>query len=76
MDIGLKVLNYVRSVTTSLELFPYLIMKVIKQIMLMLMFISASFTLNSCLQARVSLVNGVEGIRKGHLFSQKWYING
>ena len=51
-------------------------MKVIKQIMLMLMFMSAFFTLNSCLQARVSLVNSVEGIRKGHLFSQKWYING
>ena len=76
MDIGLKVLNYVRSLTTFLELFRYLIMKVIKQIMLMLMFMSAFFTLNSCLQARVSLVNSVEGIRKGHLFSQKWYING
>ena len=50
------------------ELFRYLIMKVIKQIMLMLMFMSAFFTLNSCLQARVSLVNSVEGIRKGHLF--------
>ena len=50
------------------ELFRYLIMKVIKQIMLMLMLMSAFFTLNSCLQARVSLVNSVEGIRKGHLF--------
>ena len=76
-DIGLyKVLNYVRSLTTFLELFCYLVMRVIKQIMLMLMFMSAFFTLNSCLQARVSLVNSVEGIRKGHLFSQKWYING
>ena len=44
MDIGLKVLNYVRSLTTFLELFRFLIMKVIKQVMLMLMFMSAFFT--------------------------------
>ena len=30
MDIGLKVLNYVRSLTTFLELFRYLIMKVVR----------------------------------------------
>ena len=58
------------------ELFRYLIMKVIKQIMLTLIFMSAFFTLDSCEQARVSLVNSVEGIRQGHLFSQKWYIDG
>ena len=74
VDIGLKVLNYVRSLTTFLELFRYLIMKVIKQIMLM--FMSAFFALNSCLQVRVSLVNNVEGIRKGHLFSQTGILMG
>ena len=35
MNIGLKVLNYVRSLTTFLELFRYLVVKVIKQIMLL-----------------------------------------